>query len=269
MSAEPITDEMLTAYVDGELPPDERSRVNQALATDPAIKKRYEALAATPALKEPFGLLLGAAPADRLAAILREAEAKVAVAAPSAPPRAWSAIRPRAAIAAAILLFLAGGAVGIGLQSAVLQSAGTGNEEKENWRAAVADYLSLYTSDTLAGIPDDPDERARELAEAGGKLALPLDVGKVVLPDLTLKRAQVFAFRDKPLVQVAYLSPTAGPVAFCIIENGQKDAAPAFEEREGKGVVFWGKGGRGFMIIGKLPRDRLELLAQTLAARIA
>ena len=36
MSAEPITDELLTAYVDGELPAEERSRVNQALATDPA-----------------------------------------------------------------------------------------------------------------------------------------------------------------------------------------------------------------------------------------
>jgi anti-sigma factor RsiW len=266
MSADPITDELLVAYVDGELPSDERSRVNQALATDPAVKSRFERLAGTPSLKEPFGLLLEAAPADRLAALLRDAEGKVA---PPAAAGARQAIRPRAAIAAAILLFLAGGAVGIGLQSAVLQVAGPATEEKENWRAAVADYLSLYTSDTLAAIPDDPEDRARELATAGAKLALPLDVGKVVLPDLALKRAQIFAFRDKPLVQVAYLSPTAGPVAFCIIENGQKDAAPAFEEREGKGVVFWGKGGRGFMVIGNLPRDRLELLAETLAARIA
>jgi anti-sigma factor RsiW len=265
MSAEPITDELLVAYVDGELPSEERSRVNHALATDPAVKTRFDRLAGTPSLKEPFGFLLAAAPEDRLTAILRDAEAKVAP--PAAPPR--PAVRPRAAIAAAILLFLAGGAVGIGLQSAVLQTGGSVTEDHENWRAAVADYLSLYTADTLAGIPDNPDERARELAAAGAKLSLALDIGKVVLPDLTLKRAQVFAFRDKPLVQVAYLSPATGPVAFCIIENGEKDAAPAFEEREGKGVVFWGKAGRGFMIIGKLPRDRLELLAETLAARIA
>ena len=38
MSAEPINDELLVAYVDGELPPEERSRVNHALATDPAVK---------------------------------------------------------------------------------------------------------------------------------------------------------------------------------------------------------------------------------------
>jgi anti-sigma factor RsiW len=265
MNAEPITDELLTAYVDGELSSDERSRVNHALATDPAVKTRFERLAGTPPLKEPFALLLAAAPEDRLNAILREAGGKAAP--PAATPR--PGLRPRAAIAAAILLFLAGGAVGIGLQSAVLQTAGTGTEEHENWRAAVADYLSLYTADTLATIPDNPDERARELAAAGARLSLPLDVGKVVLPDLTLKRAQVFAFRDKPLVQVAYLSPAAGPVAFCIIQNGQADAAPAFEEREGKGVVFWGKGGRGFMVIGKLPKEQLELLAETLSARIA
>lgn len=265
MSAEPITDEMLTAYADGELPAEERSRVNQALASDPAVKARYEALAGMPGLKQPFDLLLAAAPADRLAALLHEAEAKVAPVAPA--PAGW--MTRRAAIAAAIALFLAGGAIGIGLQSAVLQVAGPGSEERENWRAAVADYLSLYTSDTLANIPDNPEERARELGIAGQSLDLTLDMGKVVLPDLTLKRSQVFAFRGKPLVQVAYLSHEAGPVAFCIIQNGQKDAPAAFEEREGKGVVFWGKDGRGFMVIGNLPRDRLELLAETLSARIA
>jgi anti-sigma factor RsiW len=265
MSAETINDELLVAYVDGELPPEERSRVNHALATDPAVKTRFDRLAGTPSPKEPFDVLLAAAPEDRLAAILKETEAKVA----QSPAPARPALRPRAAIAAAILLFLAGGAVGIGLQSAVLQTGGSATEEHENWRAAVADYLSLYTTDTLAGIPDDPDERARELAAAGARLSLPLDVGKVVLPDLALKRAELFAFRDKALVQIAYLSQAAGPVAFCIIANGQKDAPPAFEEREGKGVVFWGKAGRGFMIIGNLPRDRLELLAETLAARVA
>jgi len=266
MSAETITDELLVAYADSEIPPEERSRVNHALATDPAVKTRFDRLSGTPSLKEPFGLLFAAAPEDRLAALLKDAEAKVALP-PALPARAVR--RPRAAIAAAILLFLAGGAVGIGLQSAVLHTGGSVTGEQENWRAAVADYLSLYTRDTLAGIPDNPDERARELAAAGAKLSLPLDVGKVVLPDLALKRAEVFAFRDKPLVQIAYLSPATGPVAFCIIDNGQKDAPPAFEEREGRGVVFWGKAGRGFMIIGNLPRDRLKLLAETLAARVA
>src|SRR6185312_15918372 len=103
------------------------SRVNHALATDPAVKTRFDRLAGTPSLKEPFGLLLAAAPEDRLAAILKDAEAKVApVAAPARP-----AFRPRAAIAAAILLFLAGGAGGVGLQSAVLQTGGSGSEEHE------------------------------------------------------------------------------------------------------------------------------------------
>ena len=105
----------------------------------------------------------------------------------------------------------------------MLQTGGSATtEEHENWRAAVADYLSLYTTDTLAGIPDDPDQRARELAAAGARLSLPLDVGKVVLPDLTLKRAELFAFRDKPLVQVAYLSPATGPVAFCMVNEGTR-----------------------------------------------
>jgi anti-sigma factor RsiW len=265
-SATPVSDETLVAYLDGELPAGERSALDGALARDAALKARLDRLAGgSPRFREAFDLVLQGAPADRLQAILGAAEAGATAGHEPAAP--WH--RRRAAIAAAIVLFLGGAAVGVGLPLAVQQIAGSGSEESRNWRAAVADYLSLYTRDTLAEIPDDPAMRESELAGVGGKLALDLAVGKVVLPDLTLKRAQLFAFRGKPLAQIAYLSAKDGPIAFCIIANGQKDAAPAFEEREGKGIVFWGKGGRGFMLIGALPREQLELLATTLAARVA
>src|SRR5207248_10153719 len=38
------------------------------------------------------------------------------------------------------------------------------------WRAVVAEYLTLYTTDTLANIPDDAAVRARELEAVGNKL---------------------------------------------------------------------------------------------------
>ncbi len=265
-SVTPVSDESLVAYLDGELPAEERRALDETLGRDPALKARLDRLAAgSPRFREAFDLLLQGAPADRLQALLAKAES--AAAAGRAPASRWN--RQRAAIAAAIVLFLTGAAVGVGVPLAVQQIAGPDVEKSHNWRSVVAEYLSLYTRETLAGIPDDQTLRQAELANVGQKLALPLDVGKVVLPDLALKWAQLFQFDGKPLAQIAYLSPNDGPVAFCIIVNGQKDAPPAFEERQGKGIVFWQKGGRGFMLIGAMPKDQLELLATTLAARVA
>jgi hypothetical protein len=58
-------------------------------------------------------------------------------------------------------------------------------------------------------------------------------------------------------------------VAFCIIANGRPDAPPAFEEREGRNIVFWNRDGRGFMIIGTVPREALEDIAATLDSRFS
>ena len=100
------------------------------------------------------------------------------------------------------------------------------------------------------------------------KLAVNVSPDSVAVAALDLKRAQLFEFKGKPLAQIAYLSKE-GPIAFCIIANGKPDAAPAFEERLGQNIVFWTKGGRGFMVIGKAPRDEIEAVAATLGARIA
>ena len=175
-------------------------------------------------------------------------------------------------IAAAILIFLVGAAAGY-FGPRVLPGAPS-HEESEvadasaGWRQVVAEYLTLYTSDTLASIPDDAALRAEELSTVASKLAVDVSPDSVALPQLDLKRAQLFEFKGKPLAQIAYLSKE-GPIAFCIIANGKPDAAPAFEERLGQNIVFWTKGGRGFMVIGKAPRDEIEAVAATLGSRIA
>jgi hypothetical protein len=133
----------------------------------------------------------------------------------------------------------------------------------------VAEYQSLTTADTLAAIAESPTAVSGELAAVGGRLALDLSPDKLVLPDVALKRAQLYEFRGMPLAQVAYLSPESGPIALCIINNGRPDAPPAFERREGYNIVFWTVGGRGYMLIGKAPRETLEAYAGALQSRIS
>jgi anti-sigma factor RsiW len=171
--------------------------------------------------------------------------------------------RPLWALAAAVVLLIAGGLIGY-LAAGALAS----RPEPPGWRQVVAEYQGLTTTETLAAIPNNPEVIAQELAAIGGTLALDLSSDKLTLLNAELKRADLFRFRDKPLVQLAYLTADSGPVSFCIIANGRPDAARAFEEREGFNVVYWNDAGRGYMLIGKAPRAALEAYAGELAARV-
>ncbi len=259
------TDAALVAYLDGELGAAERSALEARLAAEPRLKARLDLLAAGGlASTEEFDLLLAAAPTERLSAALAGVEAT------HTAGQARSSGGPWRMLAAAAILAVAGGLAGFLVARFVPPPpAAIVEAEAPNWRAVVAEYLTLYTRDTLAVIPDDGALRANELAEVGNRLSLALTPQKVSLPDLALKRAQLFQFNGMPLAQIAYLSADDGPVAFCIIANGKPDAPAAFEERLGQNIVFWTKDGRGYMIIGKVPRATLEGLAATLDSRVS
>ena len=87
--------------------------------------------------------------------------------------------------------------------------------------------MSGWSPGPAGATPDEPEGTARELTAIGGALALDLSPEKLALPNAALKRADLFRFKDKPLVQLAYLTADSGPVAFCIIANGRPDAARA------------------------------------------
>jgi len=178
--------------------------------------------------------------------------------------------------AAAVILFAAG--IGIGLAS---RTAGpspdtarvspsplvaTAPASTPSWRQVVAEYLVLTTPDTLAVLPENP--RLAEAVKAyADRLQLDLSADKLMMPMAALKDVRLFDYRGRPLVEVVYLTDDTMAVAFCIILNGQGDAPPAFEQREGQNIVFWTSGGHGFMIAGKAPREKLEAVAGQLAAR--
>ena len=254
----PTPDEEITAYLDGELDGIARGALEGRLAADAALRAELEMLRSGRPPAEPFDLLLDIAPIDRLEKMLEAAEA--------APSRTWSGFGGLRALAAAIVLLVLGGAIGFGLARTV---APTEVAEVAGWRSVVADYVALYTPETFALAPADPAAYAPRLKVVGDGLGLDLDPDMVALPGLDLKGAILFHYDGKPLGQVSYLSTEYGPVAFCIIKNGREDTPLAFEERRGMNVVFWNSAGRGYLIIGTMPRDNLESLAGTLASRVS
>ena len=253
----PGLDEALTAYLDGELPAAAAAELEARLAGDAAAQERLEVLRRGRPPAEAFDAVLEMAPVDRLEGMLEAAGR-------SAPPRhgSFGALR---AVAAGLMLIAA---AGLGYTLARV-TAPTEVAEAPNWRAMVADYVSLYTPETLAMAPPDPASNAHRLKLVGDGLGVDLTPDGVALPGLDLRGALLFQYDGKPLGQVSYLSTEHGPVALCIIRNGKPDAPPAFEERRGLNIVFWNSGGLGYLVIGAIPKETIETMAGSLAARIS
>ncbi len=283
-------DEDLVAYLDGELSLSDRQSIDQALSESADLRQRLEQLrqGGRP-FREAFDTLLDQAPMDRLMAALPEPTLSASVistskATPPRPANDWQSI----GVAAMLLLTLGiGFAVGFGTSSdragqresallAELDEMEAELEEAEaaadaapvvtakGWRQAVADYQMLFTTESLT-----PDQGGGDaLALASERVGLPLDPATRAASGLQFRRAQLLAFKDKPLVQLAYLGDDGVPVAFCIIASNKPEAETQYEVRNGLGIVHWIIGGYGLMVIGDLPEDRLNRIASDLRKSI-
>jgi anti-sigma factor RsiW len=260
-------DAPLVAYIDGELDDDARRSLEARLSADADLRARLHRLRDGGRPFAPaFQALLDEAPVQRLqaslAAIMATKERD------AAPVRAGLTLSARrVAAAAAILLFCAGFAIG---RYAPLWSTGSpeiassASDKDEDWRQAVAEYMSLYTPDTFA---TEPASQEKELTALGAKLGLALPPERVALADLQFKGAQIFSFQGAALGQLGYVDPGTGPVLFCIIRNFEPDAAMKAEKRGDFAVVSWARTGRGYMLIGKLPAVQMAELANSLEKR--
>jgi len=240
---EPDEDDLrLVAFLDGEMDESEAAQMQRRLANDPALREKLDRLQqCEPQLRAAFDSLLADAPLARLRARLD--------APPAARARLW---RAAAAIAAAALIFAGGFAAARWLAP------------DDNWRQAVAEYMELYTPETFGA--ESPAPR-RELVALGERLGLTLDYDHLSVEGLAPRRVETLQYEGKPLGQVGYLD-AAIPIVFCIMQDGEKDAPLTLGSHEEFATAFWAKGGRGFMVIGKLPPDRIAALARALQERI-
>ena len=235
----------LVALLDDQLDEADAAPLRARLAADPALRERLDRLREVGSpLRAAFDTLLADAPVARLAARLEAASA-------APPAHAWL-WRMAAAITAAAVIFAGG------FLTAHWAQPG------ENWRQAVADYMDLYTAETF-GVAASPT-LPTDLAVVGERLGLALDADRLTIGELQPRRAQMLQFDGAPLAQIGYVVG-ATPLAFCVIKDGEKDAPISLASKEGLTTASWAKGGRGFMLIGNLPADRVDALARALQTR--
>ncbi len=304
----PVTDELLVAYLDGELSSDERQTLESALARDEELRARLKTFQdGEQPWEEAFEGMLQQAPLEKLEADLAAAIAEGPEAVPDLASTPRSPVprsplpgsplpgspapgplapgplapgmaakdpgrgwRPAAVAACVAFSLLAGFGAGYGLNEAQdRQTAAAVTEtEAEVWRQAVADYQALYTRETLSTALSDPLVQTAGLQRVSKSLGLALPFSVAEVGGLDYKRAQILKFGDKPLAQLAYLYEDEIPIAFCIVRLDEADRSAKSEVRSGLNIVHWVKKGYSLMLVGDLPLEDLNRFARELEGRV-
>jgi anti-sigma factor RsiW len=265
MNTTPITDELLSAWVDGELDADERARVQAWLHDHPEERARVEAWAADrAALAAHFHGVLDAPLPEALRHTVLPTTADT---------------RPRWALAAAAAgLFVAGALLGGGgvwqwqqerqaeqlAQARAQLAAGT----PQGWVQRAAFAHSVYVGEPRHAVEVKAQEEhlARwltrridipvklfDLREQGFEL-----VGGRLLPDGPGKSAQLM------YQPIGDTGPQRRVTVYLRKPEAGADTAFAYEQKGALGMFYWVEEGAGYALVGELPKATLLALAQAI-----
>lgn len=249
--SEPITETDLHAYADDRLDASGRARVEAWLADHP---DRAAEVADWRAQNAAIRALYADIPRDfDIRAMARPARPAL--------------LRPLMAVAAALVLMLAGGAIGYALRapapgagpadrlvaSALAAHALYVNEQRHAVEVAASEaaHLSTWLSNRLDRTLGMPDLSAEGFALVGGRL-LPPEAGIGVGPAAQLMYENADAERITLYVTAA---PTQGP-------------AWEFGQLDGFDAVYWANATIACTVVGPLPGDRLRALADRVIGQL-
>jgi anti-sigma factor RsiW len=258
-----LSDELLVAYVDGQLARKQTLAVDKVLEQDDVIAKRVVALKhAHSRLEAAFEAILAGEEADA-----------VAMTAPQ--PRgifiSWSALvqggLATAGIAVSIALLLAGFGWPLTLPE-FRSTSGAADPEvvgsiAASWQEEAARAQALLDRTSLEVGLDSQGNRdlvAFQLTQALG--------ADLILPELgpqgfRFMRAQLLRFNDEPLAQLLYLGASGAPLAL-YAKKGEGTAPPLFKRYGGIGSVTWSQGGLAYLLAGEESEQSLLSLAATI-----
>ena len=249
-------DAELVALIDNELDEDAKNLLLARLSQDEALRQRYDALRKAGApISASLDALLERAPLPRLRAALAGQSA------PRASSGQFAGIAFRELAAGFVIGLLAAGAAAW----VALSLAPRG--ERDDWRQAVVQYMKLYTNETFAFPSPDASLEAQQLGFVGSRVGADLTPEGVALPGAQFKVAFILAYDGSPLGEIAYVDEAGAPVLFCVIANGRADAPSHSERRGGLSLSSWSHGGRGYLVIGHMPEEKVADLARTLEKR--
>ncbi|UDF28592.1 UNVERIFIED_ORG: anti-sigma factor [Roseateles sp. XES5] len=272
----------LSAYLDGQLPQAEVDEINAILARDDQARGVYEKLK----LGSEFGarafdrMLQEPIPLDLVRNIKDAGKnedeppklgiAAIPVAATPAPRR--SAFWPQA-LAASLVLFLAGGAAGYLIseqKQTSFQVASTQFAPVRTWLDDIADYHRIYSRQTrhLVELPASDKNHLVEWlsASTGVTFAVP----DLTAQKLTFEGARLLVAGGKPTAQLLYRDAENEIFAICFLKSDPVEGKTELAEsmRNDIGLISWQKGNASFVVVGPSADPDLERIAETVSASI-
>jgi anti-sigma factor RsiW len=280
-------DELLIAYLDGELGAPERCEVESWLEIDPVARGRLAALAESASLvRLAFDEIAHQPVPERLIAAAR---GETRSSQPSAKVMPFKALRgsrralasPRwwvgVAVAASLFGLLLGGSITylgiVRFEPGALdarQAAAEATAANDAWLDNAAGYYKLFVSaggdGALIDVPatGDPREALQKISQS-----LPQEVR---LPDLkpwglNFRGVRVVVADGRPAAQLVYTTDNKaiGPLTLMIGSSKEPDLAPTVTRRQDVNLLYWRHQGRAYALVGQADTGYLWGIANDVA----
>jgi anti-sigma factor RsiW len=273
-----LSDELLVAYVDGQLARDQTRAVDKVLEQDEVIARRVDALKeAHKKLESAFETIL--------AGEISEAMAAVRIAPlPKSKPRSNGLTKVGLATAG-VGLALAALVAGYGWPLVIPDLVTPGHRPPQQqpqpqiavapapqpqqvavapptWQEAATRAHALLSRESVeVGLESqgDQDLAAFQVAQAiGPAVKLP----NLEAQGLKFMRAQLLRFGDKKLAQMLYLGARKDPLALYAMRGGGGDSKPVFKREGAIGAVSWRDDGIAYLLAGEEDEATLDRLAE-------
>ena len=239
-----LSDELLVAYVDGELNAPQRAAVQAQLKDDEAARDKVRDL-------EETSRLLRMAFEDEPVATVVQLKPQ------AGRGRNLLARRPvlsGLATAAAVVLMIAAGAIGWHTET---------GEDRAELMSEVAAYHALYAAETehLAEVPANRKPHIEEWL--GQRLKRSLSVPDLATAGWDFEGARLLAEGHDPIAQLLYSAPGRQPIAVCITFSDKGETKPVqYDPGEGLRVEAWDTSGYLYIVVGALDTTELRSLGE-------
>lgn len=256
-----ISTEKLSAFLDGELPPQDMLEVERALEEDTALQAQLEGLMqADEALKAHFNILLtDPVPLD-LAKTIEDFEVP-AVANTPAPPKSRLGLSSLTA-AMALIIGLAGGYF---LAQGNMQPTGGTQIAARGWLDDIASYHRVYAAQKRHLVEVPASEAAHIETWLTSSVGTQVRIPDLTARGLTFAGGRLLVAADKPVAQLIYTDQNGAVVALCSIRTSTPIEGLNNRRIGEFDMVSWGSGSANFVLVGDQGRKDLSQIAQSLA----
>jgi len=242
-------DDLLSAYLDGELPDPQVRALERRLADEPALQRRLDALRAADAqVAQVMGRMMSEpVPLSLVRAV--------------SPPRPARGPVVRAALAGALAGALAAALATVALvpPSATIPAAA------RSWTDEIVAYHRIYAREGRHLVEVGADEADHIRAWLGDRIGRAFDIPDLTAYGLTFRGARLLVAAGEPVAQLVYTLDDGSVFALCLTPRaGQPDVAPGLSRLDEFDAVIWRTSGTAVILLG--PADRLDLMAVSQAA---